>query len=207
MHEKLKEEVKNEFLYIFIEEIYRASSVGEITSMRSAKNMDSITSWRRLCCFAYAMKGVANTSKDYKKEEKDPEGFQNIFFCSHLSTILDRNLVADPWLSCLSQVSMIVIFVPCMNESPIGKRLASICSVSAEDVPDGVSGTFLAHLPDFMKEMVWFKKAETEDVVKGLDGFVHKLDVVAAAIFTLIDVKGELESKQQQPCYFCYYHF
>ena len=39
-----------------------------------------------------------------------------------------------------------------------------------------------------------FKKAETEDLVKGLDKFVQKLDVVAAVIFTLIDVKGELES-------------
>ena len=28
------------------------------------------------------------------------------------------------------------------------------------------------------------------------------LDVVAAVIFTLIDVKGEFESKQQQPCHF-----
>ena len=47
-----------------------------------------------------------------------------------------------------------------------------------------------------MKEMVWFKKAETEDLVKVLDEFVQKFDVAAALIFTLIDVKGELESKQ-----------
>ena len=37
---------------------------------------------------------------------------------------------------------------------------------------------------------------ETEDVMKELDELVHKLDVIAAVIFTLIDVKGESESKQ-----------
>ena len=58
-----------------------------------------------------------------------------------------------------------------------------------------------------MTEMVCFKKAEIEDLVKDLDKFIQKLDVVAAVIFTLIDVKGELESKQQQPCYFCYDQF
>ena len=52
--------------------------------------------------------------------------------------------------------------------------------------------------------MIWLKKADTKDLVKGLDEFAQKLDVVAAIIFTLIDVKGESESKQQQPCYFCY---
>ena len=74
--------------------------------------------------------------------------------------------------------------------------LASVCSVSAEDVPNGVSGSFLAHLPDFMKEIIWFKKAETENLVKGLDEFVQKIEVVADVIFTLIDVKGKSESKQ-----------
>ena len=39
--------------------------------------------------------------------------------------------------------------------------------------------------------------------MKVLDNFVQKLDVLAAVNFILIDVKGELESKQQQPCYFC----
>ena len=63
---------------------------------------------------------------------------------------------------------------------------------------------FFAHFPDFMKEMVWFKKAETEDLLKGLDEFSQKLDVVNAVIFTVINVKCESESKQQQPCYFCY---
>ena len=47
--------------------------------------------------------------------------------------------------------------------------------------------------------MVWFKKPKTEDLVKGFDELTHKLDVVAAVIFTLIDDKGESESKQQQP--------
>ena len=153
------------------------------------------------------MKGVAKTSKDYKKDEKRPEVFQRLFLCSHLSTLLNRNLEADLQLSCLSQMSMIVIFVPCMNKSLIGKRLASLCSVSVDDVPNGVSGIFLAHLPDFLKEMVWFKRAETEDLVKGLGEFIQKLDVVSAVIFTLVDVKGESKSKQQQPCYFCYDHF
>ena len=77
-----------------------------------------------------------------------------------------------------------------------GERLASVCSVSVNDVPNGVSGIFLAHFPDLMKGMVWFKKAETEDVVKGLDEFAQRLDVVAAVIFTLIDIKGESLSKQ-----------
>ena len=39
--------------------------------------------------------------------------------------------------------------------------------------------------------MVW--KSETENLVKGLDEFAQKLDVRAAVIFTLIDVKGQSE--------------
>ena len=62
---------------------------------------------------------------------------------------------------------MIVIFVPCMNESLLGQRLASVCSVSVDVVPNGVSGIFLAHFPDFMEEIEGFKKAQTEDLVKG----------------------------------------
>ena len=46
-----------------------------------------------------------------------------------------------------------------------------------------------------------------EDLLKGLDEFAQVIDVVAAVIFTLIDVQGESESKQQQPCYFCYDNF
>ena len=61
-----------------------------------------------------------------------------------------------------------------------------------DDVPNGVSGIFLAHFPDFMKAMVWFKKAKIEDLVKGLDEFTQKLNVVAPVIFTLIDVEGNL---------------
>ena len=36
-------------------------------------------------------------------------------------------------------MSRIVIFVPCMNESPLGEWLASICSVSVDDIPNDVS--------------------------------------------------------------------
>ena len=82
--------------------------------------------------------------------------------------VLDRNHEADPRLSCLLQMLMIVMFVPCMNKSPKGKRLASMCSVSAEDVLNGVSGIFLAHLPYFMKEMVWFKKSQKRRTSEGL---------------------------------------
>ena len=94
-----------------------------------------------------------------------------------------------------------------MNESLFGKRIASVSSVSFDYVPNGVPGIFVAHFPDLIKEMGWFKKAKTEDVVKGLDEFYQKLDVAAAIIFTLIDVKGESESKQQQPYYFGCDHF
>ena len=55
--------------------------------------------------------------------------------------------------------------------------------------------------------MKWFKMAETEDLVKGLDEVTQKLDVVTAVIFTLIDVEGESGSKQQQPLYFSYDNF
>ena len=51
------------------------------------------------------------------------------------------------------------------------------------------------------------KKAETEDLVKWLYELAQKVDVIAAVIFTLIDVKGESGSEQQQACYFCYDHF
>ena len=54
--------------------------------------------------------------------------------------------------------------------------------------------------------MVWFKEAKIEDLVKDSYKFIQKIDVVAAVIFTVIDVEGESESKQQQPCYFCYDH-
>ena len=89
-----------------------------------------------------------------------------------------------------------------MNKIPIGKRLTSVCSVFAEDVPNGVSGVFLAHLLDFMKDMVWFKKAEMEDLVKALDKFIQKFDVVAAVIFTLFDVEGESRQKNNNHAIF-----
>ena len=68
------------------------------------------------------------------------------------------------------------------------------CSV--DDVPSVFSGVVLAHLPVFI-----------EDLAKGLDEFTQKLDVVATVIFTMINVKGNSESEQQQPGYFSYDHF
>ena len=52
---------------------------------------------------------------------------------------------------------MIAIFVPTMNKSLFGKRLANASCVPVDKVPNGVSGNFLTHFPDFMKEMVWLK--------------------------------------------------
>ena len=43
----------------------------------------------------------------------------------------------------------------------------------------------------------------TETEVMRLDELAKKLYVIVAVIFTLMDVKGNSESKQQQPCYFC----
>ena len=43
---------------------------------------------------------------------------------------------ADLQLSCLLKTLMIVIFVSCMNKSQFGKRLASVCHVSVDDVPN-----------------------------------------------------------------------
>ena len=203
MHEKLMEKLKKHFPYILMEERYKTSRFTEFTSIKSVNDIASTATWRRLCCFAYLMIGVSNNAKEFKSYEKPPEGFKSIFFCSHLSTILDRNLKADLQVSCLLQMSMMVIFVPCIHKSLLGKRLASICSVLVDDDPNGVSGIFLAHLPDFMKEMVWFKKAETEDLMKGLDEFVQKLGVIAAVIFTFIDVKGESKTNML----FCNDHF
>ena len=87
------------------------------------------------------------------------------------------------------------MFVPSMNISLFGKRLANAFSVSVDDVPMGFSGIFLTHFSDFMKDMDWLKKAETEGLVKGLNELAQKLDVIASVIFTLMDVKGESESK------------
>ena len=106
MHELSMEKVKKEFPYIFMEERYRTSSVSEFTSMRSVKDMDSTTCWKRLCCFAYVKK-VANMSKDYKKDEKSSSKIPKSILCYHLSMILDRNPEADLRLSCLLQMSMV----------------------------------------------------------------------------------------------------
>ena len=47
-----------------------------------------------------------------------------------------------------------------------------------------------------MKKIVWFKKAKTEDLMKGIDEFIQNVHVVAAVIFTIIDIKDESKSKQ-----------
>ena len=64
-----------------------------------------------------------------------------------------------------------------------GEKASQCCSVSVDDVSNGVSEIFLVHLLDFMNNMVWCKKAKTEDLMKGLDKFVPIRDVVAAVIF------------------------
>ena len=53
--------------------------------------------------------------------------------------------------------------------------------------------------------MEWLKNLK--QLVEGLDELVQKLHVIAAVISTMIDVKGESESKQQQQCNFSYDHF
>ena len=118
------------------------------------------------------MRRLSNYAKELKSSEKSPKLFHNILLCIHLPTILDQNLEADLWLSCLLQLSIIVLVVPCINKSLLGKRLASTCSVSIGDVPNSVS----VFLP--ISQI-----AKTEDLVKGLDEFAQKIDVVFAVIF------------------------
>ena len=77
-----------------------------------------------------------------------------------------------------------------MNKSLFGKGLANACSVPVDDVPKGVSGIFLTHFIEFMEEMEWIKKAEPEDLVKGLD------------FFTLINVNGESGSSNDSNAIF-----
>ena len=67
-----------------------------------------------------------------------------------------------------------------------------------DDVPDGLLDFFLTHFPDLMKGIELLKIAEIENVMNRLEELVQKLDVIAAVIFMLIDVKGESGSKQQQ---------
>ena len=91
--------------------------------------------------------------------------------------------------------TMTVILVPSMNKNLFRKRLANVCSIPVDNVPDGVCGICFTHFPDFMKKMEQFKKAETEGIMKGLDDLVQKLHMIAAFIFTFINVKGESGSK------------
>ena len=55
-------------------------------------------------------------------------------------------------------MSIIVTFVLSTNKTVFRKRLATVCSVPVDDVPEGVSGIFLTHFPDFMKNMELLKK-------------------------------------------------
>ena len=48
-----------------------------------------------------------------------------------------------------------------MHEEKSGKRLANACSVPIDDAPNGVSGKFLTHFLDFMKDvelLKWMKQ-------------------------------------------------
>ena len=131
-------------LEIFTEETYKKSRSTKFTSMISVKDMDLTTTWKRLCWFLLIMKAVSNHAKEYEKDEIPQEGFWQLFWCFRLSTILDRNPEADLRLSCLSLMSLIVIFVPCINKSPTGKGLASVCSVSFDDVSNCFLEFFLS---------------------------------------------------------------
>ena len=55
-------------------------------------------------------------------------------------------------------MSIIVVFVPSMDKNLFGKRLTNACSAPLDDDPDGFSGIFLNHFPDFMKEMDLVKR-------------------------------------------------
>ena len=136
-------ELKGFHPYIYTEETYKPSKLSDFTSLKSVKDMDSTTNWRRLCCFAFILRKVYKHADDWESFENRSDQFQGHFACSHSSMILDRILEADLRLSYSSQMSMIVIFVPSMNESLFGKRLASICSVCVDDVPNVVTGIFL----------------------------------------------------------------
>ena len=39
------------------------------------------------------------------------------------------------------------------------ERLPSVCNDLVDNAPNGVSGIVVVHFPDFMKKMVWLKKA------------------------------------------------
>ena len=135
MHVKLK----GHYLNLHRQNI-QLSKLLDFTSMKSVKNMDSYKNRIRLCCFAFMLKEISKYEKDSESSENSLDQFQHHFACSHLSTILNGILEADHLLSCLSQTTMIVTFVWSMNKILFGKRLASVCSVSVDDVPDVVSG-------------------------------------------------------------------
>ena len=64
-----------------------------------------------------------------------------------------------------------------MSKSLIGKRLCSLCSVSINDVPNGVSRIFLAHLPNSFRRWYGLKRL-IDDLVKNLDEFIKKLNEI-----------------------------
>ena len=129
--------------------------------MQSVNDMDSSKNWRWLCPFQFILSQFSNDAKDSEHCENPPNQFQRQFICAHLSSILDRNLHAELWLSCISQMLMDVIFVPFYEKNLFGKRLASSFNIPIADVPNGVSEIFLIHFPDFVEDMAWLKKADS----------------------------------------------
>ena len=93
--------------------------------MKSVKDVDASTNSRKLRSFAFMLSKVSKHADDSESSENPPDQFQRHFVFSHLLIILDINLEADHWLSCLSQMSMIVKFVPSINKSLYGKRLTN----------------------------------------------------------------------------------
>ena len=107
--------------FIYAKETYRLSKYSQFISMKSVKNKKSSNNCRRLYSFAFILNELKKTEGS-ESSEFYPYLFQCCFACSHLSTILDRNLEADLQLFCISQIIVIVIFVPTMNISLFGKR-------------------------------------------------------------------------------------
>ena len=95
-----------------------------------------------VCSFTYLMSQFTKKAENSESSENNPDQFQQHFACSYFSSIFDRNFETEHQLSCLSQMSMIVIFVPSMNKCLFGKRLAETCSVLVDDVPYGVLRIF-----------------------------------------------------------------
>ena len=65
---------------IFTVERNGTSRFTESTSIISVKDMDSTTTWRKVCCFAYLMRGVSNNTKEYESYEKLQIDFNNSLY-------------------------------------------------------------------------------------------------------------------------------